>query len=504
MIRRLALLALFLGVSLAAPLVAQTDLQEVPTPALGNLEPAEREQLEETRAALDGLLAEESTEPAVLARAFGGVGRLYLLYDLVEAAAPALANAVALTPDEHAWTYYLGVVDQREGRLDAARERFARAVALAPDDLPSRLRLAEVELDAGRLDAAEAAYRAALERSEAASASRSMRAAAEVGLGRIAYERGDTGAAIERFERALTLQPAADSIHHRLGLAHRKAGDLEVAREHLARNRSTPVSYPDPLIDGLTGLLRGASIRFKSGNQAMAEGRFDDAIAEYGRAAEVAPEDPLIHYNLGLARTRAGLRAEAIGSFERALELDPGYRDAHYNLAVALAEARRWEGAAEHFERAWRIDPLDDGALKAANEARYAQVMEMLRRGETAAARRVLEERTADRPFLEVYPLIHLLARILATAPEDAVRDGARAVELATRALEASVNVDYAETLAMSYAEVGDFPQAMRWQRRVLDRARQQGFSPERVARIAARLERYGRSEPVRAPWEEP
>ncbi len=482
-----------------APAQEPPALEPVPRPELSNREPAERRQIEETRAALDALLESDSVEPAALARAFGGVGRLYLLYDLVDPALPALANAAALAPEEHAWTYYLGVVHQREGRLDAARERFERAVELAPTDLPSRFRLAEVELDAGRLDAAEAAYRAALELAGEAPAA----AAAEVGLGRIAYERGRTDEAIERFERALALQPGADSIHHRLGLAHREAGDLDAARRHLTLNRSTPVAYPDPLIDGLTGLLQGASIRFKSGNRAMEEGRIDDAIDEYDRAAEVAPEDPLVHYNLGLALTRAGRRADAVERFRTAVELDPGYRDAHYNLAVSLVEEERFGDAAEHFERAWSIDPLDASARKAADEARFAEATALLREGLTAAARSVLERAIAGRPPLDVFPLVHLLARILATAPEPEVRDGERAVALATEALQASVNVDHAETLAMAYAEVGEWAKAVEWQRRVVDRASERGFPPERVERIRGRLERYERGEPTRAPWEE-
>lgn len=605
---------LLLALIAVAPARA-ADLAPVPHPALENLDPAERRQLEETRAVLDALLEDPPRdEPARagLARAFGGVGRLYLLYDLVDAAAPALANASALAPAEHAWAYYLGVVHQREGRLDEARTRFTRAADLAPRDLPTRLRLAEVELAAGRLDAAEAAYRAALEiepeSSEAA-------AAAHVGLGRIAYERGRSEEAIERFTRALALQPGADSIHHRLGLAYRQAGDLDSAREHLALNRSTPVRYPDPLVDGLTALLQGAAIRFKSGNRAMTEGRLADAIAEYERAAEVAPEDPLVHYNLGLALTRAGRRAEAVGRFETAIALDPGYRDAHYNLAVALGEEGRWTAAAEHFERAWRIDPLDHAARldwatalagagepaaaereieavlaalgprggplagrahlrlaallgargeraavlehlraavrllpedpeartaladllahtgryaeaaeeyaaaarlepegaaeppgdrRGAAEPRLGQAMALLLDGRSGEARALLEREIAGKPLLDVVPYAHLLARVLAAAPESAVRDGRRAVELAGEALRASVNVDHVETLAMAYAEVGDFASATVWQRRVLDRARERGFPAERVERIRRRMEAYQRGEPARSPWEEP
>jgi len=534
-------------------------LRQVPVPALGNLEEADRRQLEEVRVALDALAAGEGVPAERLARAYGEMGSLYLLYDLPEAAEPALANAAALAPEELAWHYYLGVLHQRDGRLEEARRHLARAAELRPEDLPARLRLGQAELDADLPEAAAATFRAALELDPES-------AAAHVGLGEIAYREGRLEEAIERYERALALQPRADSIHHRLGLAYRQAGDLERAKEHLAQNRGEPVRFADPLVDGLADRLQGASIHLKRGNRALEEGQVELAIALYGTAAERAPDDPTIHYNLGLALARAGRREEALERFRRAVELDPEYRDAHYNLATALGEAGRWQEAAEHFERAWRIDPLDASArldwalaLERAGDA-AAALRELAALGESLAgqatplAGRVhaalaaalgragrLEEAAAQyaaaarldpddpglrfgqgmalilggrhgeaRAALEAalpevgddLPLAHLLARLLATAPDPAVRDGARALELAGRVMEEAPSRDHAETLAMALAEAGDFQRAAEWQRRVLRRAEEQGAPAPALETIRARLARYERGEPERSPWE--
>jgi tetratricopeptide (TPR) repeat protein len=585
------------GAGWASPL-PEPGLRKVPRPALEYFEAAERSQLEGARAGLDAVLGDPEVEVERLAQAYGDLGRFYLLYDLVIPAEAALANAATLAPRELAWRYYLGVLAQREGRLDEAIRHLDRAVELRPEDLPARLRLGEAQVDAGRPREAEVTYRAALELDPES-------AAAEVGLGRVAYDAGRTEEAIERFRRALELQPRADTIHYRLGLAYRRLGDREAAREHLARNRGEPVRFEDPLVDGLTGLLQGSAIHLQQGNDLMARGAWDLAVEAYGRAAARSPDDPLIQHNLGLALARAGRRSEAIERFRRAVTLDPEYRDAHYNLATALAEEGLWEEAADNYDRVWRIDPLDasarlDWALalrRAGEEDRAVEELTALvetvgAEGRTAAGRAhlalgaILEERGRREEALQGYlaaaerlpedvevhatlaaalgrsgelaraaeeyavasrldpldpehrfgrgmalildgrhaearrwleeslaalaeedddasrPLAHLLARLLATAPEPAARDGARALALARQVFQAVPSPEHAETLAMALAETGDFAGAAEWQRRVLARAEAGGAPPGVLDTVRARLARYERGEAVRSPWE--
>ena len=58
-------------------------------------------------------------------------------------------------------------------------------------------------------------------------------------------------------------------------------------------------------------------------------------------------------------------------------------------------------------------------------------------------------------------------AWLLATSTKDEVRNGTRAVELATKACTLTdwQNPAFLDTLAASYAEKGDFPEALKWQR---------------------------------------
>ncbi len=57
------------------------------------------------------------------------------------------------------------------------------------------------------------------------------------------------------------------------------------------------------------------------------------------------------------------------------------------------------------------------------------------------------------------------LARLLATSPDEKVRDGRRALALAEPLFQASPVLENAETLAMAYAAAGRYEDAVAWQK---------------------------------------
>ena len=65
------------------------------------------------------------------------------------------------------------------------------------------------------------------------------------------------------------------------------------------------------------------------------DGFADKAAAEFQKAAELNPAEPMVHNNLGLVYMRKGLLKEAEAEYLRELEVNPGYDNALFNLVIA-------------------------------------------------------------------------------------------------------------------------------------------------------------------------
>jgi len=100
----------------------------------------------------------------------------------------------------------------------------------------------------------------------------------------------------------------------------------------------------------------------------------------------------------------------------------------------------------------------------------------------------------ADPSYARAY---NALARLLATCPEDELRDGAKAVENATKACELTnwKNTDYLDTLAAGYAQAGDFDEAIKWQQKAIDLL-VEGQHSRYQLEFEARLKLYGAGKP--------
>ncbi len=86
------------------------------------------------------------------------------------------------------------------------------------------------------------------------------------------------------------------------------------------------------------------------------------------------------------------------------------------------------------------------------------------------------------------------LAWLLSTAPDAGARNGARAVELALRAVSLRDIANNPDTLAAAYAEAGRFADAVREQERAIEAARREGITDLTDWRDRLRLYRQGRA----------
>jgi hypothetical protein len=93
-----------------------------------------------------------------------------------------------------------------------------------------------------------------------------------------------------------------------------------------------------------------------------------------------------------------------------------------------------------------------------------------------------------------------VLALVLAACPDDAVRDPARALELARGAYAAVPAPVSGLILAVAYAAAGRFEEAVRAQERLVA-ALEGTADPAALAAARRRFALYRAGQPVRAPW---
>jgi len=203
------------------------------------------------------------------------------------------------------------------------------------------------------------------------------------------------------------------------------------------------------------------------------------AAAQTGGAVERARE-----------ALRAGRQDAAVAAYREALAADPGATRVRFELANVLAWIGRYPEASEEFGRVVAEDPKNA-------EAHRGRATAFLLQREYAEARRALERGLHENP--RDGQIANVLARLLATAPEDGVRDGELAVEIATAVYEVVKIPATGETLAMAYAEAGDFERAVALQRKLVREAEAEGDRAQAES-LRKHLLSFLRKEPWRAP----
>jgi Flp pilus assembly protein TadD len=181
----------------------------------------------------------------------------------------------------------------------------------------------------------------------------------------------------------------------------------------------------------------------------------------------------------------AGRFDEAIDSYARALALDGKRVHARAARGMALASRGRYSEAAADLRQA-----LDAGHTDP--EVPDTLAFALVQTGDSAQAAAVLSRAAAQHP--DNVNLKHNLARLLATAADPRVRDGARALRLAREVCEQTGERDprALDTLAAAYAVNGQRAEARNALARALARAREIGDA-DLAAQIASHAATYGR-----------
>ena len=90
----------------------------------------------------------------------------------------------------------------------------------------------------------------------------------------------------------------------------------------------------------------------------MANGQYDQAIADYTKSIEIDPKHPNIHYaynNRGLAYMHKGQDDQAIADYNFAIELNPKYAEAYLNRGLAYESIKNIRMACYDWKRACEL-----------------------------------------------------------------------------------------------------------------------------------------------------
>jgi arylsulfatase A-like enzyme/Tfp pilus assembly protein PilF len=229
----------------------------------------------------------------------------------VEGAVALCQRLVAERPDMPLAWLQLAFLERARGRLDAAIGAGRKAVALRPADAESASLLGAYLTEAGRGAEAAALLERYAERSPSDLDVLTALGMAQASLGR-------TAEALATFARAREADPTSALTLANAGTAHLMAGDRAAARQAFA----AALDLDDSLARAHNGL----------GVIAAQEGRTDEAIARWQRAAALDPRDYQTLFNLG-----AALRGQG-----RAHEARP-YLEAYLRAAPVALEARDME-----------------------------------------------------------------------------------------------------------------------------------------------------------------
>jgi tetratricopeptide (TPR) repeat protein len=190
----------------------------------------------------------------------------------------------------------------------------------------------------------------------------------------------------------------------------------------------------------------------------LGQGKVDDAISLLQAAVDLRPENGPAHENLAKALLQKGQVADALFHYRKLLELQPDNIEVHNIVGTVLVQQGRVREGAEEWRKVLAIDPDNGNAMSN-------------------------------------------LAWVFATSPDDSLRDGAKAVQLAEQALRISgsrIPIIF-RTLAAAYAENGQFSEARRTAERGIELANSQGNSAL-AGELQGNIALYQERQPLRDP----
>jgi protein O-mannosyl-transferase len=190
----------------------------------------------------------------------------------------------------------------------------------------------------------------------------------------------------------------------------------------------------------------------------LRQGKVDDAISLLQAAVDLRSDNSPAHENLAKALLQKGQVTDALIHYRKLLELQPDNIEVHNIVGTVLVQQGRAREGMEEWEKVLTIQPDNGNAMSN-------------------------------------------LSWIFATSPDESLRDGAKAVQLAEQAMRVSrgrIPILF-RTLAAAYAENGRFVDAIQTAQRGVELANSQGNSGL-ATELQANIALYQEQQPLRDP----
>lgn len=319
----------------------------------------------------------------------------------------AYDKAVELAPRDVEARRTRGLFHLVNDRFTEARADLEVAIEEEPDEGALYEAIGMAYLMEEKLDDAEKAFDKAIEINPQAPTALLQRA-------RVLALQGERPEAIADLDKAIELKPD-EAIP--LILRARILQQADETEKALADLEKVLAKQPDhPAALELRGLI------------AAEKNDYAAAIRDFRRLLDRHDNDALVHGQLGMLHLAAKQPRAAIKEFTRAIELEPGQFASWRGRSDAEISIGEHVKALADLEKALELQPDDDGVL-------------------------------------------NNLAWLLATSPEESLRNGKRAIELAMKACEKTEwkEAHVISTLAAGYAETGDFETAKKYSRQAVE-----------------------------------
>jgi tetratricopeptide (TPR) repeat protein len=248
----------------------------------------------------------------------------------------------------------------------------------------------------------------------------------------------DFDTAIRLFSKAIEANPNNVQAFWGRGAAYQSLGELDKAiadyDETIRLDRTSVLAF----------INRGSTWHIK--------GNFEKALADFNEAIRLDPKQGTAFVRRGSVWYTKGELDKSLADFDEAIRLNPKNSDAYIYRGFAWQQKGDFEKAIGDYTEAIRLDPKSTAALNGRGWIR-------------------------------------------ATCRDEKYRDGAKAVNDATRAGELSDWKDFAilDTIAAAYAEAGKFDKAVEWQAKAIDLA-----PDDQKEDFGTRLKLYQEGKPYR------